>query len=147
RGKRKLGQAWPAGADGHHQRHGLRAARRPEPHRWRKPGNARRRDRAFSQVRGGGSELADSLGDRESGPMSDLFNSVRADLLDRRMRPFLALAVVAVVAAFAYALLGGGGGSPAPSPETSPLGAGSAPGGMSVSASATNANGAVARVS
>ena len=79
--------------------------------------------------------------------MSDFFGSVRADLLDRRMRALLALVVVAVVAALAYALLGGGGGSAASTPATLPLGAGSAPAGISVSASAANSNRAVAEVS
>ena len=40
--------------------------------------------------------------------MSDFLNSVKADLLDRRLLPFVALVVLALVAAVAYAVLGGG---------------------------------------
>jgi hypothetical protein len=76
--------------------------------------------------------------------MNDFLTSVRDDLLDRRVRPFLALAVVALVAALAYAMLGGGGSS-SPSPGVSPS---AIPGqsGISVSASPANANQAVAEI-
>lgn len=58
--------------------------------------------------------------------MSQFFNSLKADLLDRRLLPILALVVVALVAAVGYAVLGGGGSSsttltassPAPQPST-----------------------------
>jgi hypothetical protein len=41
--------------------------------------------------------------------MNDFLSSVKADLLDRRMLPILALLGVALLAALAYAVLGGGG--------------------------------------
>jgi hypothetical protein len=41
--------------------------------------------------------------------MSDFLNSLKADLLDRRLLPILALVGVALAAALAYAVLGGGG--------------------------------------
>jgi hypothetical protein len=58
--------------------------------------------------------------------MSQFFNSLKADLLDRRLLPFLALVAVAFLAAVGYAVLGGGGSStttptassPSPQPST-----------------------------
>jgi hypothetical protein len=51
--------------------------------------------------------------------MSEFFNSLKDDLLDRRLLPLLALVAVALAAAVGYAALGGGGSSsttpPAPS--------------------------------
>ena len=41
--------------------------------------------------------------------MNDFLNSLKADLLDRRLLPILALVGVGLVAAVAYAVLGGGG--------------------------------------
>ena len=83
--------------------------------------------------------------------MSALLNSVRADLLDRRMRPFLALVVVALVAALAYALLGGGGATAPVLPETasSSTGAGASTGvgASGIAVTAANSNGAAAEVS
>jgi hypothetical protein len=77
--------------------------------------------------------------------MSDFLSSVRADLLDRRMRPFLALVVVALVAALGYALLGGGGSaSVAPGPGSAGTGSGAS--GINVSASTANANRAASEV-
>jgi hypothetical protein len=53
--------------------------------------------------------------------MSELFSSLKADLLDRRLLPILALVGVALVAAVAYAALGGGGSStPTPTAASSP---------------------------
>jgi hypothetical protein len=58
--------------------------------------------------------------------MSEFFDSLKADLLDRRLLPILALVAVALLAAVGYAALGGGGSSTAtptaassPSPQTS----------------------------
>jgi hypothetical protein len=45
--------------------------------------------------------------------MNQFFNSLKADLLDRRLLPFLALVAVAFLAAVGYAVLGGGGSSTA----------------------------------
>jgi hypothetical protein len=50
--------------------------------------------------------------------MSQFFNSLKADLLDRRLLPFLALVAVALLAAVGYAVLGGGGSS-TPTPTAS----------------------------
>jgi len=44
--------------------------------------------------------------------MTDFLNSVKADLLDRRILPFLAVLGVALLAALGYAVLGGGGSTP-----------------------------------
>jgi hypothetical protein len=52
--------------------------------------------------------------------MSDFLNSLKADLLDRRMLPILALLGVALVAAVAYAALGGGSSASAPAAIPSP---------------------------
>jgi hypothetical protein len=49
--------------------------------------------------------------------MSEFFDSLKGDLLDRRLLPLLALVGVALVAAVAYAVLGGGG-SASPSAPT-----------------------------
>ncbi len=46
--------------------------------------------------------------------MSAFFNNLKADLLDRRLAPLLALAAAALVAAIAYAVLSGGSSTPAP---------------------------------
>ena len=46
--------------------------------------------------------------------MNDFLNSVKADLLDRRLLPILALVAVGLVAALAYAVLGGGGSTSTP---------------------------------
>jgi hypothetical protein len=52
--------------------------------------------------------------------MSEFLDSLKADLLDRRMRPLLALVGVALLAALGYAVLGGGGSSSTtPSASTS----------------------------
>jgi hypothetical protein len=45
--------------------------------------------------------------------MTDFLSSVKADLLDRRLLPLVALVVAALVAAIAYAVLGGGSSTPA----------------------------------
>jgi len=47
--------------------------------------------------------------------MSDFLNSLKSDLLDRRLIPVLGLLAIVLVAAIAYAVLGGGSSSPAPS--------------------------------
>ncbi len=59
--------------------------------------------------------------------MTDFFNSLKSDLLDRRFLPVLALLGVALVAALAYAVLGGGSSasptSPTPSASSGATGA------------------------
>jgi hypothetical protein len=52
--------------------------------------------------------------------MSQFFNSLKADLLDRRLLPILALVAVALVAAVGYAVLGGGASSTATPTASSP---------------------------
>jgi hypothetical protein len=52
--------------------------------------------------------------------MTDFLSSVKADLLDRRMLPILALVGVALLAALAYAVLGGGSTSSTPASSVSP---------------------------
>jgi hypothetical protein len=51
--------------------------------------------------------------------MSEFFNSLKGDLLDRRLLPLLALVAVALIAAVGYAVLGGGGSSTATAPAAS----------------------------
>ncbi len=72
--------------------------------------------------------------------MSAFFDSLRSDLLDRRLRPVIALLALALVAAIVYAVLAGSGSStPAPSvPATTPGG------GVAISAVKTEAAQAVA---
>jgi hypothetical protein len=67
--------------------------------------------------------------------MSDFLNSVKADLLDRRLLPFVALIGAALLAALVYVLLSGGSSTSTPPPS---LGAPPAPIGISVSGAAAN---------
>jgi hypothetical protein len=53
--------------------------------------------------------------------MNDFLSSVKADLLDRRMLPILALVGAALLAALAYAELGGGGSTSAPTGSPAPV--------------------------
>jgi hypothetical protein len=65
--------------------------------------------------------------------MTDFLSSLRADLLDRRLLPLVALVVVALVAAVAYAVLAGGSGASTPTavaPTAPPV---TAPAGLSIS--------------
>jgi hypothetical protein len=78
--------------------------------------------------------------------MNEFLTSVREDLLDRRIRPFLALAVVALLAALGYALLGGGGSSPASPAGTGPQVGLPGSSGLQVSSAAGNSNDAVAEI-
>jgi hypothetical protein len=48
--------------------------------------------------------------------MTDFLNSLKADLLDRRLLPIVALVAVGLVAAVAYTALGGGSTASAPTP-------------------------------
>jgi hypothetical protein len=60
--------------------------------------------------------------------MSDFFNAVKADLLDRRLLPIVAVVGAGLAAALVYAVLGGGGsgGATAQPPVSTPLAPGSA---------------------
>ena len=73
--------------------------------------------------------------------MTDFFSSLKADLLDRRLLPFLVVLGVVLVAAVAYAVLGGGSSS-APTPVTAsvPAGASAAVGDVAVSQAPANPN-------
>jgi hypothetical protein len=74
--------------------------------------------------------------------MTDFLSSVKADLLDRRLLPLVALVVAALVAAIAYAVLGGGSSTPASTASvTTPA---VAPSGLSISQ--TSPENAVAEV-
>lgn len=73
--------------------------------------------------------------------MSDFFDSLKTDLLDRRLMPVLALLGVALLGAIAYAAMAGGSGSSKPA-ASSPVPAQKAPG-IPVTA-ATSAKTAVA---
>ncbi len=76
--------------------------------------------------------------------MSELLSSLKADLLDRRMLPLLALLGVALAAAVAYAVLGGGGSSAAPSASVAPVSPNPAAASLPVTQAPTNAHAAVA---
>jgi hypothetical protein len=52
--------------------------------------------------------------------MTDFLNSLKADLLDRRLLPILALVAAALVAAVAYVVLGGGSTGATPIPAATP---------------------------
>ena len=75
--------------------------------------------------------------------MTDFLNSVKADLLDRRVLPFVALVFVGLAAAVAYAFLGG---SSAPQSASSGSSPSTSSAGLAVSQVATGATGAVAEV-
>ena len=64
--------------------------------------------------------------------MSNFLSSVKADLLDRRLLPIVALVGLALVAALAYAILGGGGSSAA-SPTASVTRGAATPSGVVIS--------------
>ncbi|HEY5194397.1 MAG TPA: hypothetical protein VIJ39_11080 [Solirubrobacteraceae bacterium] len=76
--------------------------------------------------------------------MTEFLQSIKSDLLSRRMLPFLALIAVALIAAVAYTVTGGSGGS-TPAPVASvptPRVSGSAPA-LPVTVAPTNPNEAV----
>ncbi|HEX3693534.1 MAG TPA: hypothetical protein VHU13_09340 [Solirubrobacteraceae bacterium] len=75
--------------------------------------------------------------------MNELLQSLRADLLSRRMLPLLALAVAGLVAAVGYALIGSGSAAPPPSVGASGT-SGKAAAALSVAAAAPNPNAAEA---
>jgi hypothetical protein len=70
--------------------------------------------------------------------MNDFLSSVKADLLDRRMLPILALVGAALLAALAYAQLGGGGSTSPPSSTGSPAPAVTPASGIAVSQAPTS---------
>jgi hypothetical protein len=76
--------------------------------------------------------------------MTEFLDSLKADLLDRRMRPLLAVVGVALLAALGYAVLGGGSSSSSPVASTSvgPVSVG--PSGIPISQAPTSTNQAVA---
>ncbi len=125
-------------ADGHGHRDRLRAAQQPGPDGRVDVGLAvveRRHDRLQLLV---GLERAGRARrhDRRRA-MNELLESVKADLLDRRLRPALALVVLALVGALAYAALGGGSSESSPN-ASNPLPAAKTPG-ISVSEANTSA--------
>jgi hypothetical protein len=77
--------------------------------------------------------------------MSEFFDSLKADLLDRRLLPILALVGVALVAAVAYAALGGGSASTSgPTAASSPAPAATKVGSIPVSPASTSSEQPVA---
>jgi hypothetical protein len=70
--------------------------------------------------------------------MTELLQSLRSDLLSRRMLPLVAVALLALVAALGYALAGGSGGAVAPH-ASSPSSAPSQPA-LAVAAASPNPN-------
>lgn len=73
--------------------------------------------------------------------MNKLLTSIKADLLDRRLLPFVAVVGVALVGALAYVVLAGGSGSSSPKPGAGPV---PVPKGIAVTPAATNAKQPVA---
>jgi len=53
--------------------------------------------------------------------MNDFLDTLKSDLLDRRLIPALGLLVVVLIAAFAYAVLGGGSTASAPNAASTPV--------------------------
>lgn len=83
--------------------------------------------------------------------MTEFLSSLKADLLDRRMLPLLALLGVGLAAAIAYVVLGGGGGSSSgggsrstPSASVAPASPGSSGPSLPVTQAPANPNAAVA---
>jgi hypothetical protein len=76
--------------------------------------------------------------------MSEFFNSLKSDLLDRRFLPVLTVLGVALIAAVAYAVLGGGSStSPTPSPSV-PSGVTKASAAVAITQAPANTNQAIA---
>lgn len=67
--------------------------------------------------------------------MSDFLSSVKADLLDRRLLPVVALVVLALVAAIAYTVLGGGSSAATPTAAAVSSGSSTASAGLAASQS------------
>jgi hypothetical protein len=75
--------------------------------------------------------------------MTDFLNSVKADLLDRRLLPILAAVAVAFAAALLYAVLGGGSPSATVTPAAAPATVATGLSGVAVSQAPVNPNEAV----
>jgi hypothetical protein len=69
--------------------------------------------------------------------MNAFLNSVKADLLDRRIAPLVAVGVVALLGAIGYVVFGGGSSSPTPATGSTPA-LSAAAGGIAVSQPATS---------
>jgi len=76
--------------------------------------------------------------------MTNLLSSLKADLLDRRMLPLLALVGVALLAALGYAVLGGGSSSTTPTATTSSPSVSAGAAGIAVSQAPSSSNQAIA---
>jgi hypothetical protein len=76
--------------------------------------------------------------------MTDLLKSVKADLLDRRLLPFVALVGVALAAALGYAVLGGGSTATTPPAANSSPPASTGVSGIAVSQAPSSASQAIA---
>lgn len=72
--------------------------------------------------------------------MNELLQSLRSDLLSRRMLPFVVVALLALAVALGYAL--GGGGSAAPSSPGAATSGSAAPAALAVAAASPNPNAA-----
>jgi hypothetical protein len=77
--------------------------------------------------------------------MNDFLSSLKADLLDRRLLPLVALVLVALVGALAYAVLGGGGSSSS-SPTAAAVPIPRPSGGLAATQAQTSAKQAVAEM-
>src|SRR5204863_378218 len=122
-------------ADGHGHGDRLRPARRTGRDGWRHALVADRQQHDARQLRDRSVQLADCSGGRQGDPMTEFLNSLKADLLDRRLLPLLALVGALLVAAVAYAVLAGGSSSSRP---TGPAPKSAVPAGISVTESNAN---------
>lgn len=78
--------------------------------------------------------------------MSDFLNSIKGDLLDRRVLPFLAFAALALVAALAYVVLGSGSNGATPVGAAATAGTTGSTPSISVSPAPANTKRSVAEV-
>src|SRR6185437_12340650 len=97
----------------HDHRNRLCAAHRGVCARWRNPGRSGRSGRRIDHT--GGKYPIQWIdrgpGRRPGEPMTEFLQSIKTDLLSRRLLPFVALLGVALIAAVAYTVAGGSGGS------------------------------------
>jgi len=76
--------------------------------------------------------------------MTDFLNSLKADLLDRRLVPLVALVAVGLLGGLGYALLGGSSGTSSPTVAAAPISTPAGSGGLTVAQTQPSANQAVA---
>src|SRR5207302_8073906 len=101
---------------GHCHRDCIRATGLPGPHGRRHPVRACRPQRAICQLIVERLERSRRRNHHRGASMSDFLHALKADLLDRRLLPFVVLLTAALVGVLAYVLLGGRSGAEGPPP-------------------------------